>query len=214
MIDMLDNAIPDFNPNKIVNQPGGCDHQHAPVQQNVQFTEDWPTSFPKPVIGIEKNEILTTGGTNVINSALTAVKLIRKKGHRLFFINDERGRDPSQVESEWGALMEIFGQAGIQNIDGMYFSPGMDKQDPFVKPNTGMYKRATDEHGIKWNRGWIVGNTIADMKAADKLGAKPILIKTPKGLVTMDKLKTHANKQLNKKVKVFDSLMEFASSLN
>ena len=213
MANMLDNVIPDFNPNKVVNQPGGCDHQQAPVQQNVQFDKDWPTAFNKPVVGIEKSEILTTGGTNIINSALTAVKLIRKKGHRLIFINDERGRDSSQVESEWGALMQIFGEAGIQNIDGMYFSPGMDKQDPFVKPNTGMFKRATDEHGVKWANGWMVGNTIADMKAADKLGAKPILIKTPKGLVTMDKLKTHANKPLNKKVKVFDSLMEFATSL-
>lgn len=214
MVNMLDQIIPEFNPSKVRQQGSPCGHDHG-TQQGVinQPQEQWPTSFPKPVVGIEKSEIVTNGGLNVIDSSLTAIKMIRKKGYRLVFINDERGRDPGQVESEWGSLMSIFGKAGIQSIDTMYFSPGTDKQDPYVKPNTGMFKRAEDEYHVKWSQGWHVGNTIADMKAADKLGAKPILIKTPKGLVTLDKLKTHANKQLNKKVKVFENLMEFATSL-
>lgn len=214
MINMLDNAVPNFNPQKVIQQEGCCGNK-APRQQQPtmppQQAEPWPTNFPKPIIGIEKNGIITSGGLEMIDGALNAIKMIRMKLYKLVLISDERGRQQSQVDAEMASLMNIFGNHGIQSIDSAYYSISADKSDHFVKPSTGMFKRAASEVvGADWKKGWYVGRTINDLKAADKVGARPILIKNPE---TLEKLNTFSNKDLKKKTKVYDSLLEFASDL-
>ena len=211
MIDMLDNMIPNYNPGKVQQQTGCCDnHAPKPMMPQQQPTP-WPTHFPKPIIGIEKNGIITNKGLDIVEGSLNAIKMIRQKLYKLVLISDERGRQQQEVESEMNSLMNIFGNAGIQTIDSAYYSIGADKSDPFVKPSTGMFKRAASEVvGANWKNGWYVGRSINDLKAADKVGAKPILISNPE---TLEKLNTFSNKELKKKTKVFDTLMEFASSL-
>ena len=84
MIDMLENIIPNFNPGKVQQQQGCCDN-HGPPQQAhqpvmpQQEAQPWPTNFPKPIIGIEKNGIITSGGLEIVDGALNAVKMIRQK---------------------------------------------------------------------------------------------------------------------------------------
>ena len=216
MIDMLENIIPNFNPGKVQQQQGCCDN-HGPPQQAQQpvmpqqEAQPWPTNFPKPIIGIEKNGIITSGGLEIVDGALNAVKMIRQKLYKLVLISDERGRQQSQVDAEMASLMNIFGNHGIQSIDSAYYSVNADKADHFVKPSTGMFKRAASEvAGADWKKGWYVGRTINDLKAADKVGAKPILIRNPE---TLEKLNTFSNKDLKKKTRVYNSLLEFASDL-
>jgi histidinol phosphatase-like enzyme len=58
-----------------------------------------------------------------------------------------------------------------------------------------------------------VGDKISDLKAADKAGAKPVLVLTGHGQETLEKLNTYANRDLKKKTLVFNNLLEFVSTL-
>jgi histidinol phosphatase-like enzyme len=110
--------------------------------------------------------------------------------------------------------MEIFGQAGIFSIEGLLYSTTNSKEDIFSLPNTGMLKKAEREFKVKFKGGYFVGNKITDLKVADSVGSKPILINSGEYEETKSKLNTFANRDLKNKTKEFDSLLSFANSLN
>ena len=77
-----------------------------------------------------------------------------------------------------------------------------------------------DQPGISKNEltiptkgGYYVGDRLVDAKMADKGKLKPILVKTGKYAEDVKKFDSFSNKQLKKKTKVFDNLLEFAISL-
>jgi histidinol phosphatase-like enzyme len=76
-----------------------------------------------------------------------------------------------------------------------------------------MFRRAEKEQKLKFKGGAFVGDKISDLKAAEKVDALPILVKTGYGLETLEKLNTYANRNLKRKTQVFDNLLEFANSL-
>ena len=76
-----------------------------------------------------------------------------------------------------------------------------------------MFKRAEAEQRLKFKGGAYVGDKISDLKAADRIGAIPVLVKTGHGIETIEKLNTYANRNLKKKTKIFENLWEFADSL-
>ena len=76
-----------------------------------------------------------------------------------------------------------------------------------------MFNRAKDELKVDWKKGWYVGDKISDLKAADKVGSKPILVLTGHGKETLEKLNTYANRELKKKTLVFNNLLEFVNTL-
>ena len=196
---ILDTAyIPDVDPNF---QPG--------------FNEDWPTNFPKPVVGIEKKHIVTKDETGIqcVPEVLQAIKQLRLKGYKFVMLNDEANKTPNEVDWQNQLLMDEFGKAGIQSITTLYYSIGMrNTGDHFVKPGTGMFKRCEQEHPyVKFKEGWYVGTTISDIKAGFKVGARPILINVfPE---EVKKLNSFSNQKLKKKTKVFDSFVDFANTL-
>ena len=54
---------------------------------------------------------------------------------------------------------------------------------------------------------------MTDLKAAERIGAKPILVRTGYGLETEEDLKKFSREKLRKKTKVFDDLLQFAQRL-
>jgi len=111
-------------------------------------------------------------------------------------------------------MLRLFGEAGCVSIDGLYYSASSRKEDMFAKPNTGMFKRAEKEiPGIKFNEGYYVGDKIKDLKAAAKMGAKPILVRTGYGLETEKELEKFTYRELKQKTKIYDSLADFVDTL-
>jgi histidinol phosphatase-like enzyme len=110
-------------------------------------------------------------------------------------------------------LMELFGQAGIMTIDGLLYSTTSLKEDIYSMPNNGMMKKAEVDFKIKMKGGYFVGDKLYNLKAGDSMGMKPVLIKTGIYQETETKLKTFANRELEKKLKSFNSLLDFANSL-
>jgi D-glycero-D-manno-heptose 1,7-bisphosphate phosphatase len=187
----------------------------------------WSQSFNKPVVGLDRDgtiiqdmgEYITSPNqVTPIPGSLEAIKELRLKGHKLVILTNQAGiskglQTEKQVDDVHTHLLNIFGQNGIQSIDGIYYSSSNLKEDIFAKPNIGMFNRAKEEQKIDWKKGWYVGDKISDLKAAEKAGAKPILVLTGHGQETLKKLDTYANKNLKKKTLVFNNLLEFAKTL-
>jgi len=193
---------------------------------SLNFTSN--DNYNKPVIGLDRDGVLNVDlGTYVTNpmmfepipGSLEAVALLRSKGHRIAVITNQGGIEkgimaPSDVDAVNNKMLELLGQVGCPSIDAIYYSASSRKNDMYAKPNTGMFKRCEKEHPyIKFSKGFFVGDKISDLKAAYKMGAKPILVRTGYGLETEKQLNKHAYKQIKKQTLVFDNLWEFAQAL-
>ena len=208
-------------------QPYGQQNYGSPYGQQMpqQQQQNWPTFFPKETIGIDRGAILNdtkpilnASDIEILPGALDAIRTIRLKGYKLvIFFNEpliSQGKLTTQaVDSNVQQLMNYFGQAGIFTIDGLLYSTSNMKEDNFAMPNNGMMKRAENEMKVAFKGGYFAGNKLYNLKAGDSVHAKPILIKSPGYKSEETKLDTFANKELKNKTKTFNSLLDFANSL-
>ena len=187
-----------------------------------------PSVFNKPVIGISRDGIInvpradhvkTPDEFEPIAGAAEAVALMRQKGYRIVIFSNQYGISEGKltqmdVDLVHERMLNTFGDAGCPSIDGMYYSTTKMKEDMYAMPNIGMFHRAEKEMGVKFKEGWMVGDKISDIKAAQNIKSKPILIKTGDYQDTLKKLDSWANTELKKKVQIFDTLLDFAKSLD
>lgn len=153
-----------------------------------------------------------------IPKSLEAVAMLRAKGYNIVILTNQAGimkgvLTQSDVESVNARMLEMLGKAGCPSIDGIYYSTTNLKEDIYAKPNVGMFKRAEKELGVKFKGGAFVGDKLSDLKAADKAGAIPILVKTGHGEDTLKDLEKFTYRELKRKTMVFDNLWSFAESL-
>jgi len=195
-------------------------------QQGQYNPQDWPTSFPKPMVGFDrdgvviewKNVIKTYKDVKYIQGSLEAIRKLRMKGHKAFMFADQpniyRGlMNDQDVQNIMNIMMQNFGQHGIFSIDGFLYNQSDMSQDSFAKPNIGMLNRSKNEMKMDWTDGYYVGDTIEDVKMAIKFGVTPVLVRTGKGAKTeKEYLKGMNNKYEG--VKVFDNLLSFVDSLD
>ena len=197
-------------------------------QQNVPA--DWPKLFPKSIVGLDRDGVInidkgyltSPDDWEPIPGSLEAIRMIRLKGYKLVILTNQGGimkkeQTHDQVEAIHQRMMEVFGNAGIYSIDGLFYSESSLKEDYYAKPNLGMFHRAEKEifnskARFKQN-GFYVGDKMTDLKAAERIGAKPILVRTGHGLETEEDLKKFSREKLRKKTKVFDDLLQFAQRL-
>ena len=196
------------------------------VDKNQSFISN--NTYNKPVIGLDRDGVLNVDlGTYVtspmmfepIPGSLEAVALLRSKGHKIAIITNQGGIEKgimkeSDVDNVHHRMLDLLGQAGCPSIDAIYYSVSSRKNDMYAKPNTGMFKRCEKEHPyIKFSKGFFVGDKISDLKAAHKMGARPILVRTGYGLETEKQLNKHTYKQIKKQTLIFDNLWEFAQAI-
>jgi D-glycero-D-manno-heptose 1,7-bisphosphate phosphatase len=191
---------------------------------NQEFNVD--NNYNKPVVGIDRDGVLNVDlGTYVtspqyfqpIPNSLEAVALLRSKGHRIAVITNQGGIEkglmtPNDVDQVHNKMLEMLGQAGCPSIDAIYYSMSSRKNDEWAKPNLGMFKRCEKEHPhVKFKTGYYVGDKMSDLKAAFKLGAKPVLVRTGYGKQTEKELNKFSYRDIKKKTIVFDDLNSFAN---
>lgn len=144
---------------------------------------------------------------------------MRRLGHGIAIITNQGGIEkglftPEDVDRTHQHMLRLLGEAGCPSIDAIYYAAGSQKKDPYVKPNVGMFKRCEKEHpAIKFREGYYVGDKISDLKAARKMGAIPVLVRTGYGGESEELLKRFAYRDIAKRVLVFDDLMSFAKYL-
>lgn len=150
-----------------------------------------------------------------IPGSIEAITKLRKLGYNIAVITNQGGIEKGvlteeQVDSVHFYMLELLGNAGCPSIDAIYYSASSRKDDEFAKPNTGMFKRCQTEHKqIKFSKGYFVGDKMSDLKAAMKIGAKPILVRTGYGRETELELKKFTYRDIRKKTAIFDDLSSF-----
>lgn len=190
-----------------------------------------PTYVPtKPVIGLDRDGVINIDrGTYTwkekdfvpIQGSLEAIARLRRMGYGIAIISNQAGimkglYTPEDVDLLHEHLLKLLGEAGCPSIDSIYYSTTNLKEDEFAKPNIGMFKRCEQENKhkkIKFSQGFYVGDKITDLKAAMKIGAKPILVRTGYGRETEELLKKFTYQKIRKKTAIFDDLSSFADFL-
>jgi D-glycero-D-manno-heptose 1,7-bisphosphate phosphatase len=182
----------------------------------------------KCVIGLDRDGVINRDlGTycykvedfDPIPGSIDAIATLRRKGYKIVIITDQGGIEKGiytqdDVEKVHEHMFKLLGEAGCFTIDALYYSASSRREDPFAKPNTGMFKRAEKEiPDIKFKEGYYVGDKIKDLKAAINIGAKPILVRTGYGLETEKELKKFTYRELKRRTKIFDTLEQFVESM-
>jgi len=205
--------------------------QEPSQQPQQELPPDWPTVFPKAIVGLDRDGVINVDKGHyitdpedfeVIPESLAAIHKLRIKGYKVVILTNQGGitkglQTHEQVEAVHQRMFEIFGRAGIYTIDGLFYSESSLKEDMYAKPNLGMFHRAEKEIFEGKARfkqgGFYVGDKMSDLKAAAKIGATPILVRTGHGMATEGELKKFSKEKLRKKTKVFDNLLQFVERL-
>jgi len=183
---------------------------------------------PKCVIGIDRDGVINRDlwdycyrpeDFDPIPGSLEAIAKLRQAGHKIAIITNQGGIEKGiyaqeDVDKTHQYMLELLGNAGCSSIDAIYYSASSRKDDMYAKPNTGMFKRCEKEYPfIKFNQGYFIGDKISDLKAAMKIGARPILVRTGYGEQTEKELEKFVYKKIKKATKVFDNLAAFVDSI-
>jgi len=199
------------------------------LNNQIGITSMIPPTIPvyKHTVGIGRdgviNELIGTPITHPdqfrpIPGSLEAIALLRSKQYNIVILTNQHYISKGtlltyQVDAVHQYMLDLFGKAGCSSINGLYYSTTTLKDDIYAKPNLGMFKKAEQEQRVTFKGNAHVGDDIADLKAAFKIGATPVLVKTGNGLETLEKLNTYANRELKKKTVVFENLWEFANEV-
>lgn len=182
----------------------------------------------KCVIGLDRDGVInrdlgtycfTPEAFDPIPGSIDAIAAMRQKGYKIAVITDQGGIEKGlytqeDVDRVHDHMFQLLGQAGCTSIDALYYSASSRKDDPFAKPNTGMFKRCEKENpDIKFKEGYYVGDKIKDLKAAVNMGAKPVLVRTGYGAETEQELNKFTYRDLKRRTIVFDNLAAFVATL-
>ena len=185
-------------------------------------------TYDRCVIGIDRDGVINEDPLTYvyrvedfkpIPGSLEAIAELRRRGHKIAIITNQGGIEQGvytqdDVEAVHLHMLELLGKAGCPSIDAIYYSASGRKDDPWAKPNTGMFKRCEREHkGIKFSQGYYVGDKISDLKAADSMGARPVLVRTGYGLETERDLQKFTYRKLRAKTLIYNDLMDFVNNL-
>ena len=206
-------------------------NQEPSQQPQQDLPPDWPTVFPKPIVGLDRDGVINVDKGHYITDpddleiypeSLAAIRKLRLKGYKVVILTNQGGitkglQTHAQVDAVHTRLFDVFGKAGIFSIDGLFYSESSLKEDYYAKPNLGMFHRAEKEifNGKSRfkNKGFYVGDKLTDLKAAERIGATPILVRTGHGVITERDLQKFSKEKLRKKTKVFDNLFQFVEKL-
>jgi D-glycero-D-manno-heptose 1,7-bisphosphate phosphatase len=194
----------------------------------IQYIGGSEKIYNKCVIGLDRDGVINRDlGTycfrpenfEPITGSLEAVTTLRNLGHKIVIITDQGGIEKGlysqeDVELVHNYMLRLLGEAGCTSIDGIYYSASSRKDDPYAKPNVGMFKRCEKElPHIKFSEGYYVGDKMKDLKAAVRMGARPVLVRTGYGIATEAELQKFTYRKIKQQTLIFDSLQDFVKTL-
>ena len=202
---------------------------NQPKPEDIPYYDTVHNIAPKVVVGLDRDGVINVDRGDYtykvedfepIPGSIEAIAKIRRLGHKIAIITNQGGigkgiYTADDVERVHNHMFDLLGKAGCSSIDALYYSETSLRADGFAKPNTGMFKRCEEEMPfIKFSKGFFVGDKISDLKAAFKMGAKPVLVRTGYGEETIKELNKFSNQKIKKKTIIFDDLAQFADYLD
>jgi D,D-heptose 1,7-bisphosphate phosphatase len=128
-----------------------------------------------------------------------AIRLINENGMKAVVITNQSGVARGYFTEDFVKTVHRQMQETLQErgafLDGFYYCPHHPTEGigsylkvcPCRKPEPGMLIMAAEELNIDLNRSYAVGDMLKDIEAANRVGAKGILVKTGYGLKAMEK---------------------------
>jgi HAD superfamily hydrolase (TIGR01662 family) len=187
------------------------------------FDEVWQLQSNRKVIALNLFGVIFDNTTpftpgnnlNIADGVEVGLQMLSQKGYDFLIVTGQpplrtKNLEINDFENIISATSEIIQKLGGR-LKNAYYAPSTDKTDPFVKPNTGMFERAESEGQITWKEAHYLSVESADIKAAAKMGATPVVIRS----ATNKDLKFKALEMTNNvKIIEFDSLTDYAQSLS
>lgn len=146
-----------------------------------------------------------------IPGSLEAIARLSQGGYRVFVASNQAGIGRGLFDYDALMAMHAHLQQAVKalggQIDAIAFAPEHpDHATEMRKPNPGMLRDISRRLGVALDGVPFVGDTVADVQAARAAGARPILVRTGKGLRTETVREVRG-------VPVFDDLARFVSDL-
>lgn len=124
--------------------------------------------------------------------SLEAIARLSQAGYRVVVATNQSGIgrglfDMPTLNAIHEKMHKACAQAGGR-IDAVFFCPhGADADCKCRKPKSGMIEEIAERYGVSLNEVPSVGDSLRDLEASARLGAKPILVLTGKGHKTQAK---------------------------
>lgn len=146
-----------------------------------------------------------------IEGSLEAIALLNAHGYKVVVITNQSGLarglfDTAMLEKIHAKMQRLVAEKGGK-IDAIYFCPhGPNDDCNCRKPKSGLLEAFAIDNNVNLNDVTVIGDSLRDLQAAEAVGANPILVKTGKGLKTL-------NKNPNLNIPVLDNLYDAATYL-
>lgn len=127
-----------------------------------------------------------------IPGSLEAIARLNQAGYRVAIATNQSGvardyYDIATLNAMHDKLRRLLSSLG-GSIDMIAFCPhGPDDNCTCRKPEAGMYREIANRFEISLHGVPIIGDSLRDLTAANEVGARPILVRTGKGMRTLEK---------------------------
>lgn len=139
-----------------------------------------------------------------IVGSLEAIALLNRQGYEVAVVTNQSGLargflDEATLAKIHAKMESLLSEKGGR-ILGIYYCPhGPGSTCGCRKPKPGLLEKFAEEHQADLQNVYVVGDSLRDIHAAQAAGAMPILVKTGKGMKTLEQ-----NPNLN--IPVFENL--------
>jgi D,D-heptose 1,7-bisphosphate phosphatase len=129
----------------------------------------------------------------LVSGAAEAIRLINRSGMKAVVVTNQSGVargffTEAFVDEVHSHLREMLQEEGA-SLDGFYFCPHhpTEGRGRYLrscncrKPSPGLLLRAIEELSLEPERSYMVGDTLKDIEAASRIGARGILVRTGYG---------------------------------
>lgn len=152
-----------------------------------------------------------------IKGSLEAIARLSQAGYEVVIITNQsgvgRGLFSADMLTQIHVRMIDYVHQHGGKIQSVLFCPHHPDDDcQCRKPLAGLYRELSDRLNINFSGVYSVGDSIRDLLAAQKAGAKPVLVKTGNGRKSLKTITTDAQIELDGTL-VFDSLASFTDAL-
>lgn len=149
-----------------------------------------------------------------VEGSLEAIARLKAEGYQVAVATNQSGIRRGYYARATLSSMHQKMQQGLQalgseNVDWISFSPYLSHDNsPSRKPNTGMLQSIEKALNTSLEGNIMVGDTLGDLQAAKNFGMQPYLVKTGKGMRTLE-----AQEELLEGVPVFEDLAQLVDHL-
>lgn len=185
------------------------------------FNNLWELKAKQTTIGIglfgvlfeNKNPFTPGDQLEITDGADIALSNLAKKGYDFVVFTGQpysrtKDLEIDDFENILNATNQLMQGVGAR-LKNAYYAPSTDKNDPYVKPNTGMFERASNEKMIDWSKSMFIGAEPVDTKIAQKINTKSVILTS---LNADYKFKSFEQRNRTT-VQTYSSFLEFAEKV-